>query len=230
MKGALNSICFGCALFVLGAPGVAVADIPLTQTISVLSQRLEETPRDAALLTDYGNLLTRAGRYEEALTSYQRALEVDPESLVTLYNLGLLEFELGHDRKAGRHFKKALAIDGDFARGHYALGTVLASRQRHPRAVRHFARAFSLEPDLLQIEHNPEILFNRLATWASVRSYLSGSPQRGTRLYNDPQPIVGLLVPDLERLAPAPEPDPPAGSPSEEPAADEAPPSDDSGS
>ena len=67
------------------------------------------------------------------------------------------------------------------------------------------------------MNHNPEILFNRLATWASVRSYLSGSPQRGTRLYNDPQPIVGLLVPALELLEAAPEPEPAA----EDPAAEE---------
>ena len=208
MKRAIASTLFVCVVVSLAVPGVAGADTVLTQAIAALALRLEETPRDASLLTDYANLLTRAGRYDEARSSYRTALENEPQALLTLYNLGLLELELGHLRAAGRHLRQAIDVDRDFARGHYALGTVLVARQRHPRAVRHFARALTLDPDLVLVDSNPEIVFNRLATWAAVRSYLSESTQRGTRLYNDPQPIVGLLVPDLELLAPPAEPDP----------------------
>jgi len=204
MNATACSTLFACLLATI-APAVGAADAPLTQAISTLTHRLGEAPRDAGLLTDYANLLTRAGRFEEALSSYRTALEIAPDSPVTLYNLGLLEFELGNIRAAGRHFRRAVGNDDSFARGHYALGLVLAERQRNHRAVKHYAKAFSLEPDLVLVEHNPEILFNRLAAWASIRSYLSGSRQRHTRLYNDPQPIVGLLVPGLDLLEPKPE-------------------------
>ena len=132
------------------------------------------------------------------------ALDIAPDSLTTLYNLGLLELEFGRIRPAGKLFRRAVKLDEDFARGHYGLGLVLTERGRHHRAVQHFSRAFILEPDLLDHRSNPEILFNRLTTWASMQAYLSASPQRGTRLYNDPVPIVGLLLPDLDLLAPAP--------------------------
>lgn len=225
MKHAISSALMALTLVALAGARPAAAELPLDQALDALDQRLDQTPRDAGLLTDYGNLLTRAGRFEEALDSYQAALEADPESLVALYNLGLLEYELGHRRAAGRHFQTALKIDSTFGRAHYGLGTVLAQRQRHRRAVKHFSRAFSLEPELLDANHNPELLFNHLATWASMHSYLNASPQRGTRLYNDPQPIVGLLVPELELLQSTAGQDAPAETATEQPS--DQPPNDD---
>ena len=221
MKRALVTVVSVSAVLALLGAGSAAGETPIEQAIKALSERLDAAPRDAGLLTDYGNLLTQVGRFDEALASYRSSLEVNPDSLITLYNLGLLEFELGHRRAAGRRFRRALKLDDGFARAHYGLGTVLAHRERHRRAVNHYARAFTLEPELLDPARNPELLFNRLATWASMQSYLKNPLQRGTRLYNDPQPIVGLLVRESELLEPAavenPEPDeaPP------EPAADE---------
>jgi tetratricopeptide (TPR) repeat protein len=186
-------------------------ETPLDRALAILIQRLEESPRDADLLTDYANLLVRGGHFDEAAATYESALTVDPDSSTTLYNLGLLRFELGQMREARRHLDRAIEVEPSFSRAHYALGSVFAARKRHRRAVQHYSRAFSLEPRLLDIHHNPELLFNDLATWASMRTYLATPTGRGTRLYNDPRPIVGLLIPGIESLletdTPAPDPE-----------------------
>lgn len=186
-------------LALLGATGAPAAVVE--KALASLEASLETAPRDAGLLTDYANLLVRAGRTDQALASYRLALEVEPKSKLALYNLGLLELELGHLRKAGRLLRQSLAIDRSFARGHYALGMVLAQRRQNLRAVQRYSTAFSLDPDLVDPDLNPELLFNDLATWASMHSYLTTSVERGTRMYSNPQPIVGLLIDGLEAPA-----------------------------
>lgn len=191
----------GLLLIVSLTPGRAGADeSPLAGALATLTERLEENPRNAGLLTDYGNLLVRDGQFEPALTAYESALEVEPESLTALYNLGLLELELGRTRAAGRHLRRTVKIDPSFGRGHYALGTLLAARKRPRRAVKRYSEAFTLEPTLLNVDQNPELLFNNLATWAAMQSYLGISIGRGSRLYDDPRPIIGLLLPGIDEL------------------------------
>jgi tetratricopeptide (TPR) repeat protein len=193
-------------LLVVGlTPGPAGADESrLAQALASLTDQLEERPRNAGLLADYGNLLVRGGQFDAALEAYKSSLEIEPKSLTTLYNLGLLETELGRRRAAGRHLRRTVKIDPSFSRGHYALGTLLAARHRYRRAVERYSTAFTLDPGLLDVDQNPELLFNDLTTWASMHAYLASSIGRGTRLYDDPLPIVGLLIPGFDELVALP--------------------------
>ncbi len=188
------------ALLVLVLVGGAASASPISTTLEAMEAQIEETPRDSALWSDYGNLLVMAGRLDEARAAYETAIDLDATSVLAHYNLGLLLLETGQPRNAATHFRKAVDIDPGFARAHYALGSALAARQRHRRAVLRFSRAFELDPALLEAHHNPEILFNELATWASMHHYLKHSAGRRTRVYDDPAPILGLLVPELEAI------------------------------
>jgi tetratricopeptide (TPR) repeat protein len=176
------------------------AGSPIGHALGDLTQRLEQNPRDAGLLNDYGNLLVHAGFLEEAEMAYRSALEVAPDSLPAHYNLGLLELELGHAQAARRQFRRAIKLDSSFGRAHYGLGSTYVAAERNRRAVKHYATAFLLDPGLLEVTRNPEILFNKLTTWAAMHSYLTSSPGRSGRLYEDPRPIVGLLIPGIEEL------------------------------
>lgn len=172
----------------------------ITHALGDLTERLEQSPRDAGLLNDYGNLLVHAGFLEEAEMAYRSALEIAPDSLSAHYNLGLLELELGHPRAARKQFRRATKLDPSFGRGHYGVGSTYVAVERNRRAVKHYSRALLLDPDLLEVTRNPEVLFNKLTTWASVHSYLTRSPGRSGRLYEDPRPIVGLLIPGIDDL------------------------------
>jgi tetratricopeptide (TPR) repeat protein len=169
--------------------------VPVGAVDLATRRQLAEAPRDPGLLTDYGNLLVRAGSYDAARTAYEAASGAAPSAVMPLYDLGLLELEQGRPAEAIRHFRRALDVDPAFARAEYGLGAAFEARGRNHRAVKHYVRAFRLAPDLLKVEHNPEVLFNTLADWASTKAYLESSVGRGTRLYANPQPIVSLLLP-----------------------------------
>lgn len=195
---AAASIMLALTGFVNGS--AQAAGSPIAHALGDLKERLEESPRDAGLLNDYGNLLVHAGFLEEAKVAYRSALEIAPDSLPANYNLGLLELELGHPQAARRQFRHTTRLDPSFGRGHYGVGSTYVAVERNRRAVKHYSRAFLLDPSLLEVTRNPEILFNKLTTWASVHGYLTGSPGRSGRLYENPRPIVGLLIPGIDEL------------------------------
>ena len=226
MKRTFAASCIWLALAGLPAAGAPEADSPLARALDDLAGRLDEQPRDAGLLNDYGNLLVHAGFLDAAEAAYRDALAVDPDSLAASYNLGLLELELGRPRAAQKRFHHAIELDPSFGRAHYGLGAAFDARDRNRRAVKHYSRAFHLDPELLDVRSNPEILFNKLTSWASMSGYLAASPGRFGRLYKDPRPIVGLLIPGLDELRQRTDGEPaePATAPADEgPAAVEAP-------
>jgi len=163
-----------------------------------LEERLIQDPRNPGLLTDYATSLFKSGRIAEAQATYESSLAIAPNSLITLYNLALLHLELGHNEVAGRHLRHSLDLDPTFARAHYAMGSFYVNKNKHRRAVEHFATAFTLDPQLRDPEHNPEILFNRLLSWALMKSYIETPLGRGTRVYHDPRPIIGALIQEID--------------------------------
>lgn len=209
----LGLVLVAAATLPLGADEVAVSGID--GALAAVSASLEAAPRDPALLNDYGNLLVRAGRLAEARTAYESAIAAAPGSTLPLYDLGLLELEQGRPADAAQRFRRALDLDPGFARAEYGLGAALQARGRSRRAVKHYVRAFELAPELIEVEHNPEILFNTLATWASTSAYLGHSVGRGTRLYANPQPIASLLLP-VGDAVPTPPPEGPPAAAAEE--------------
>ncbi len=192
-----------------GAAADAHSTSTLAAAIETLEEALEAEPTDAGKWIDYGNLLVVAKRPVEARTAYETALDLDPDSPIAHYDLGLLDLESGRARAAIGHFRRALDADPGMARARYALGTAFAARHRHRRAVEQYAAAFALQPELLDPLFNPEILFNPLATWASMKAYLEDSTGRSTRVFANPAPIVGLLLPGV------PAPPPPVEAPAE---------------
>jgi tetratricopeptide (TPR) repeat protein len=61
-------------------------------------------------------LARRAGRFEEAITAYNRALALAPEDHRVAYNLGLCYAQSGDADNALKSFKLALEISPDFAK------------------------------------------------------------------------------------------------------------------
>ena len=58
-----------------------------------------------------GNRLARAGRWEDAKVSWEKAVAANPGNPAALYNLGLGEEALGNYSQARCHFQRALEID-----------------------------------------------------------------------------------------------------------------------
>jgi len=69
---------------------------------------------DFDTLFEEGNDLLGEGKYEEAISIYDKALVIDPNHVLTLSNKGFALLNLGLNQEALEYFDKALAIDPNY--------------------------------------------------------------------------------------------------------------------
>ena len=93
--------------------------------------------------TEHFNL----GRYEDALTSYDKALEINPDFSKAWYNRGNVLTELDRYEDALISFDKALEIDPDFSEAWYYHGAALVHLGRYDEAVVSYDKAHKLNPE-----------------------------------------------------------------------------------
>ncbi|MFN2459833.1 MAG: tetratricopeptide repeat protein [Candidatus Velthaea sp.] len=86
-----------------GGPPAAVAAL-----LGDLDARIRKNPRDTDALVQLGNLYTDAGKYDRALTYYQRALAVQPDLAPALYGDAAAAQALGRRDDAVAHYRRFL--------------------------------------------------------------------------------------------------------------------------
>jgi len=94
-----------------------------------------------------GNELFNAGRVQEAVEAYQRALEFQPDRAATHYNLGNALLGSGRVDEALDAYERALQLRPDFPRALNNLGNALHRLGRLEEAIRAYRKALRLEPD-----------------------------------------------------------------------------------
>jgi tetratricopeptide (TPR) repeat protein len=105
----------------------------------------------------HGNLgfaLAGAGRWQEAITHYQRALQLKPDFGFAEYNLGLALARVGRAQEAIAHFERAVQLKPEDADAENSLGVALADVGRWQEAIPHYQRALQLKPDYADVEYN----------------------------------------------------------------------------
>ncbi len=130
-----------------------------------------DTMLSADALVDQGLLEHRAGRYEQAVALYRRAIELDPANLYAHRNMGVTLQDLGRAEESLSSYKRALAIKPDSAETYNNLGIAYASVGELDQAFEAYHQAISLNPDFLFTYHNLAILCeqtNRLDEAAEV--------------------------------------------------------------
>ena len=88
-----------------------------------------------------------AGRLDEAIVHYQRALQIRPDYGLAHNNLGNVLLRLGRPDEALQHFRDALRLDPSNAEAHYNAGSVLRSRGDLAAALAQFREAVELKPE-----------------------------------------------------------------------------------
>ncbi len=89
----------------------------------------------------------RAGRINEAVAHYQRAIALKPDYAEIHNNLGAALAARGTIDEAMAHYQRAIALKTDYAEAHNNLGAALAARGRVDEAMAHYQRAIALKPD-----------------------------------------------------------------------------------
>ncbi|MFH1615441.1 MAG: tetratricopeptide repeat protein [Planctomycetota bacterium] len=115
-------------------------------TKTLYRHMVEIRPRSATLNYNYGNLLMKEGRVEEAVGYLQKALEARPGSIDVHNNLGVALLALGRTSQAREHFEKVSALDANDIEARTNLATVLLLESRYDEAIEAYGHILELNP------------------------------------------------------------------------------------
>ena len=110
--------------------------------------------REAARLFAIGSEHQRAGRLEDAIPEYTRALSLNPNMAEAYNNLGVVLRATGRPEAAIACYRRAIALKPRNASAHSNLGNVLRDMARFESAVASHQQAVHLDPK------NPDTLHN----------------------------------------------------------------------
>lgn len=101
---------------------------------------------DAPSLCRHGDALAEAGRVEEAVAHYHRAIALDPNCVDAHNNLGGALAALGRLAAAEESYRRAIAIDANTVVAHYNLGNLQRGLGRLEDAERSYREAIARQP------------------------------------------------------------------------------------
>ncbi len=123
----------------LGAASLAVLTIAVNIPMLPVSRTL------AISETNLGAGLQEAGRTDEAIARYERAMAIQPDYLPAYNNLGVTLRAAGRLDEAIRAYERGLAV-GDYTELHYNLANALIAAGRAGEAESHFKQALARSP------------------------------------------------------------------------------------
>ncbi|MFH1371265.1 MAG: tetratricopeptide repeat protein [Planctomycetota bacterium] len=136
---------------VIGAAGVLILGVLLMMTrvqvrywkdgISLYSRTLAVTENNYMMQEKLGNLLRIAGRPDEAILHFRRAVEIRPLFAKAHTGLGLALADKGMFAEAAAQFERSLEIEPDSATTHNCYGVMLAEHGVYDKAMEQFGKA-----------------------------------------------------------------------------------------
>ncbi|SHI69689.1 tetratricopeptide repeat protein [Desulfofundulus thermosubterraneus] len=98
----------------------------LEKIIADLESQAKANPEDADIAARLARAYLDAGKMDQALKTYDKAVQLRPENSDFRIELALVQFLLGHYDEAVANFKEEIKRHPDNARAHYYYGQVLA--------------------------------------------------------------------------------------------------------
>jgi tetratricopeptide (TPR) repeat protein len=146
---------------------------------------------------NFGNLLSQAGRTDEAMSYYRKALEINPNHAKSHINYGLLLSNIGRTDEAMAHYLKALEHSTDVV-AHNNLGNLFAKMGRTDDAMVHFQKALEINPNYGDAHYNFGFMLANMGrtdeAMAHFLKVLEINPTDGGAHFS-----LGLLLADMGR-------------------------------
>jgi tetratricopeptide (TPR) repeat protein len=105
-----------------------------------------------------GNYYQGRGMYQEALSSYDKAVELENEAIMPLVNASMAYSILGNNMAAEEKLKKALEMDPQNAAANLNYGLLLAQLQRFDECKKHLRQALESDSTLAAAAYNLAVL------------------------------------------------------------------------
>jgi len=95
---------------------------------------------------DKGYALTTAGKYQEAVVAYARAIELDPKYAWAYYGRGHAYGRLGDPREAFKDFNRAIELDPKYLLAYLYRGAAYGKLGDYDQEIRDYDNAIELDP------------------------------------------------------------------------------------
>jgi len=114
---------------------------------TICRQRADKNPSDAEAHCNLGVIYQKQGKYNLALTEYQKAEKLNPASVTTKNNLGLLYFEQKNYKSAIETYNSVLLIDPKNVNAWIQKGRCFAAVKLTDKAEESYTNALKYAPD-----------------------------------------------------------------------------------
>ncbi len=139
--------------------GLALASLGDFQRSPILLDAAAQiAPGSAMIQANLAAALSGAGRAEEALAAYERALAIEPQLPAAVRGRAMALMHLNRHEEAVAGFREALRIAPNDDHAGNGLGVVLEQMGRADEAREQFARALLLNPANAEAHHNLGLL------------------------------------------------------------------------
>jgi TolB-like protein/DNA-binding winged helix-turn-helix (wHTH) protein/Tfp pilus assembly protein PilF len=112
-------------------------------------------------------------RFEEALTSLNRAIELDPLTFILYIWRGLVFDSLGRSTLGEQDFERALMIAPRHPNAHFSYGLNALNRGDVSAAAEHYSRAIAIDPERTDLLQNLALLELDLGAVDAARTHLT---------------------------------------------------------
>lgn len=132
--------------------------------LAVFQYKLDELSEqdNPRLFNKIGNLLYRLGKYNEAISYFNKAIKVDRGDSIYHYNIGMSYVKLSKDNEAYKEFKKAISMNPNQEKYHHKLGNLLYAHKRYQDAISEYNTILKLNTSYHQAYHNLGLAYNNL--------------------------------------------------------------------
>jgi superkiller protein 3 len=155
-------------------------------------------------LFEVANAHLNAGRYQEAIQTYESLLQTSPETASSpelQNNLGLALFHLGRLEEAIHGFRTALKLMPNFAIAESNLGLALLNLKRFEEAIAPLQSALQHDPSIIEAQYNLGLALYRTGRVAEALSayeaFVAQAPQAYQNYISGVTAIISQLKKEL---------------------------------
>jgi tetratricopeptide (TPR) repeat protein len=135
---------------------------------------------DAELHIDFGNVLCKQRKFNDAVAHYRRAIELAPDNVAAMRLLGTALYDAGRVGEAVEVYRRASVLDPSDVVILSNLGACLTGCERFEAAIAACEEALALDPDFAPAHVNLGIIHERMgnvdASVAAHRRAISADP------------------------------------------------------
>jgi len=133
------------------------------ESADIFRRLLAYRPKDPDVFVNFGKILERGGRHEQAMVCYKKALELDLNHAEALCRSGILLGKIhGRHEEASVALRRAIELAGPMAEAHHGLAICFHHLGDIQNAVIHLETALALDPLNSAINNHLGIMYMKL--------------------------------------------------------------------